>query len=267
MKVSLISFLLTINLANAQVNTNTNSMGSANSLVAAWESSGRATNFSSQVNSKNSFFEASAVNLYGIKELTTFSASFAKRINENNTLMFSAARMNNQAFAEQSFETGVAKRLSPKFCAGVKVEYKEWILEDSRYTNSHALIPEVSLLVNALPSVCLGVVVNNPGRSGMKSTDIDRLPSTILTGVAAKISSKVLFGVSAETQSNSSLSVNAGLEYNYASQLILRAGFKSYPVCQSIGFQLKLSKYDLALAMESNAILGISSAVSLIINL
>jgi hypothetical protein len=246
---------------------NPTAIGSSNALIATWEPNGLSLNFASATNSKSSLIEASAYNRYSIKELTTFKAGLLKKINSNNCLLFSLSRLNNVAFAEQSFETGIAKRLSQKFCTGLKLEYRQWLLEDSRYTGSHAVIPEISFVVNALPSICLGVIVNNPVQTRINSSEIDRLPATILTGVAAKISSRLLFGISAETSTGSEISYNTGIEYKYAQQLMVRAGFSSYPVSQSFGFQLSISKYDLALAVESNPSLGISSAVSIVFHL
>jgi hypothetical protein len=268
MKTLLLVLLLTCALsASAQLSNEASALATGNALVGAWETSGDATNFSSLVNSKNTFIETSAFNRYSLKELTTLQASFAGRINSNNCLWISISKLNDNSFSEQTFVAGIAKRLSQKFCAGVKLEYKQWLLEDLKYTDSHALIPEASFVVSALPDISLGVVVSNPVRTGMNKAEEKPLSAVILTGVSAKISSKLTFGIAAQSTGDQSVSYNAGMEYRYAQYLMLRVGYKSYPVSQSFGFQLSISKYDLALAMETNPQLGLSSAVSIIFNL
>lgn len=239
------------------------SIAVSNSFVAARQPTGVPTNLAALIHQKKSFIEVTGINKYSITELNTVSAVFSKKINSNNSLLFAVSKTGNNSFSEQTAEAGISKQLMTRLSTGLKIKYNQWVLNDARYERRFAFIPEISLLVNALSNLNLGVVVRNPVRSRMGATEIKRLPAEIISGASATVSNKIKFSLSTITATELPAALLAGIEYEYVSQFTLRAGYRSYPPSHSFGCEFSLPRYNAALSIQTHQQLGISSAISL----
>jgi hypothetical protein len=237
-------------------------MAMSNSCVAL-QSPFALINKASTVNQKQSFFQLSAVNRYSLSELNSCFVSYSGKINSNNSVVLSIFKTLNKSFTEQFAEVSCSKRLATKFSAAVSMKYYQWKLNDSHYENSQSFIPEISLLVSALPSLNLGVIIRNPVRSRMNANEMKKLPAEIISGISVAVSNKISLSCSATANSTYPTSVQTGIEYIYAPQFIVRAGYNTFPVSQSFGCEFILSSFSTAVAIESNPQLGISSSISL----
>lgn len=243
--------------------TDARSVAVSNSFVAAGQETGIPLNIALLLNQNKSFVEVTAINKYSIKELTTLSAAFAKKINSNNSLFFAIARNGTNMFAEQIVDAAISKRIAAKFSTGVRLKYHQWKTNDSKYSNYQTFIPELSFHVNALSTINLGVIVRNPVRSRIDANEKKKLPAEIIAGVSALVSNKLIFSISSKSVTEKPSSVQAGIEYKYVSQFVLRAGYQSLPVSQSFGCELSLPNYNVAISIQTQSQLGLSSAISL----
>ena len=250
-----------------QLSVAATAVGTSQSFVADPHPQGMPINQAGLIHVAGSFVETTVLNKYSIKELTTVSAGGAIKFNSDNAISIVIAKTGNNSFTEQFVEGGVSKKLTQKLSAGIRLTYYQWNLSGDNYSDSRTWIPELSLLLNALPKIHLGAIIRNPSRSRMNSFEEKPLPATIQSGVTTTLSDKIKLSVSALSSTESDLSYNAGFEYNYSKELIVRTGINSLPLTQSFGFQLTLSKYSLSAAIQNNPNLGISSSVSFLFRL
>ena len=235
--------LFSLSVNGQQYLQDARSIATSTSFVAANHPIGTPENLATLINQKKSFIESTGINKYSISELNAFSLAYAKKLNDNNSLLLAFSNMGNNAFKEQFIELGISKRIMQKFSIGVKLKYNQWKPGDDKYQTRYALLPELSLMVTALPKLNLGVIIRNPVRSRMYALE-EKLPAAINTGASVRVSEKVTFCLASVTATGTPASVNAGLEYCYASQFTLRAGYQSYPPAQSFGCEFSLSKFD-----------------------
>ena len=205
-----------------------------------------------------------ASNKYLIKDLSPVFVAVSKSFNNNFAIITGIGRIGNNSFSENFIEAGIAKKLGQTFYAGIKIQYHQWILNDSYYQNSHAFIPSIGLFSNPLKNLFFGVVIRNPVRSRMNAIEKNKLPAEINPGISVKVSDKVLVALSVTQQSNLSLSTQFGLEYLFHPKLFFRVGCHTVPASESFGFGLKMKKINLDIALETHPILGNSSAIALI---
>ncbi len=267
LRITLLLILFAKCLPAQQYTTDARSLSVSNSFAASIQETGVPINIATILHQKNSFIEVTASNKYSLKELTTISASFVKKVNSNNSLLLSLSKTGTNVFSEQSVDAAISKRIATKFSTGVRLKYHLWTVNDSRYSKYQTLIPEISFLVNVLPNINLGVIVRNPVRSRIDAKEEKQLQAEIIAGASALISNKLIFSLASKSVSQSDNSFQAGIEYKYARQFILRTGFQSYPVSQSFGCELILSNYRLAIAIQTQSQLGMSSAISFTFNL
>jgi hypothetical protein len=212
---------------------------------------------------KNSFIETAATNRYYLPELTSYSVSCSKKIDDNNAVSLALARMGSSIASEQFVRLGISKRLAGKLSAGVAMQYHVWKLADAKYSGNHALIPEAGLLINVMNDLNFGVVVRNPVRVRMNATEEKPLPATLKTGMNIIVSDKINLLVSASSETGRPLSYGLAINYSYARVLTVRAGYHTEPASASLGFELKVMQLSITAAYSTLQLPGNCSALSL----
>jgi hypothetical protein len=233
-----------------------------NATVACIHTSGIPKNISLLPESENNYIVLSCTNKYFIKELSPVFLNVSKKLKNNFSVVVGVGRVGGESFAEQFFEGGVAKMLGPKFSVGLKFQYYQWVLNESHYNSSSAFIPEIDLYASPLKNLNFGVVIRNPVRSRMNTIE-NKLPAEINPGASYKISNKVLIAFSVKEKSDEPLSCQAGVEYEFHQKFSLRIGWHTLPVSESLGFCLKLSKFNIDYSIQSHPQLGYSSSLGL----
>lgn len=243
--------------------TNARENAIANATVGCTSTYGIPTNIAALEWNKNSFISCTVSNKYFIEDLSPVSIAVSKRFNNLFSIEAALCRMGNRNFAEQFIETGISKKLGPKFSAGIKICYHQWIINESNYSNSGVFIPEAGFFVSPFQTINVGVVIRNPVRVRMNAIEQKKLPARIHSGISVKISQKVLFACSLNQQSDLPVSIRSGIEYYFHPKLIIRAGYHTQPASETFGFGLCLSRLQIDLSGETHPLLGISSSITL----
>ncbi len=265
----LFSFLIITNLNSfAQLQrVDVRDLAMGNATVGCIPSYGPAKNSSYIQSDKKSIINLTASNNFFIKDLSPAFLSFYKSFNERTAIYSDIGKIGNKSFSEQFIETGISKKLGQKFYASILIQYHQWIINESIYENSHALVPLVGLFTIPIKNLCFGVLIRNPVRVRMNAIEQNKLPVEINTGISYKVSEKVLIAISAKQRSQQVLSTHLGLEYIFHSNLYFRFGWQTLPVSESFGFGLKLNRIYLDMAIKTHPTLGNSSSVSLTFSL
>ena len=265
----LFSFLTITNLNSfAQLQKiDVRDLAMGNSTVACMPTYGLAKNSSYIQSDKKSIINLTVSNNFFIKDLSPVYVSFYKSFNDRTAIFSGIGKMGNKSFSEQFIETGIAKKLGQKFYASISIQYHQWIINESLYENSHALITTICAFANPIKNLCFGVLIRNPVRVRMNAIEQNKLPAEINIGISCKISEKVLFAISANQQSQKDLSTQLGIEYIFHSNLYFRFGWQTLPVSESFGFGLKMNRIYLDMAIKTHPTLGNSSTVGLTFSL
>ena len=197
-----------------------------------------------------------------VKELSSCQTSVLHSTKNNLLLYAGIGRMGTSVFAEQFYEAGIAHRLSKNIVAGLKFRYYQWIVRESGYSGSSAILPDINLSYYPNERIAFGVIIRNPVRSRMSANASERLPTTQLAGLSYTLSRKINLALAGK-QADKILSLHSGIEYQTRDWVFLRAGLQSSPLCQSFGFGIKHKKLFLDAGIQIGSPAGKSSGISL----
>jgi hypothetical protein len=238
----------------------------SNSTVATAPAYGIPVNNAIINNSIKTNISATVLNKYYLSELSSASIGYIKNFNSTTGISFGIACTGTKAASEQSAAIGIAKKVNSKVSIGIKASFHRWQFEDSYYPVSQTILPEVHVVASPIKKLCLGVIIRNPVRSRMNAIE-QKLPATIISGFSYLISDKVTLASSLTQKSNDTFSIQSGVEYMFHSKIFIRAGWQTYPLSQSFGFGLNISKFFIDVSIQTQQHLGNNSSVSLIFNL
>jgi len=244
-------------------NSDARDMAMGNASVACLPTSGFSKNMAFIPQERKSFLCMNVMNKYFIKDLSPVFLSFIKSFNGTFSVNAGIGRMGNDKFSEQMIETGIAKKLSDKFFAGIKIEYHQWAFSDGNYSNSHTFIPSVGLYTNPIKNLSLGVIIRNPVRSRMNAIETNKLPAQINPGFSLKVSEKIKIACSVTQQNDRPLATQFGMEYSFHPRLFFRCGWQTVPVSESFGFALLLDRMFIDLSLQTHPLLGNSYSMAI----
>ncbi len=137
-------------------------LGMGNATVGCMPTYGLVKNPSYIQSDKKSIINLTVSNNFFIKDLSPAFVSIYKSFNDRTAIFSEIGKMGNKSFSEQFIETGISKKLGQKFYASILIQYHQWIIIESIYENSHALVPLVGLFTIPIKNLCFGVLIRNP---------------------------------------------------------------------------------------------------------
>jgi hypothetical protein len=166
-------------------------------------------------------------------------------------------------------ETGAGlvygRKLGTKLDMGAGFHYHE--IRISSYGNASAISFETGAILHLTEKLHTGFHIDNPvgGKFGEESQE--KLPSVYTIGFGFDASEKFYTSIEIEKEEDQPVNVNAGLEYKFIPQLVLRAGISSATssAWAGVGFIVKTFRIDVMTGYHPQ--LGISPGLLILFNL
>lgn len=203
-------------------------------------------------------------NKYGLKELGTVSLALSYP-NELLSAGVNISSFGYDSYRESMLRLFVGKSLTDKWCVGISIQYAmlqtelheqrpQYLSTDVGVVYSPVEKLLVTLLIMDLPSVAIKKEI----------TDIESfIGYSLQVGFQWEVFNNMLIAGNAETNKQTTLTGNIGLEYQLIDHFHVRAGIKATPLMPSLGVGYQFSGFTVDVATLYHPILGMSTGIGL----
>lgn len=203
-------------------------------------------------------------NKYGLKELGTVSLA----VSFPNELLSTGVNISSfgyDRYRESMFRFFVGKSLADKWSVGISIQYSmlqtELLEERPQYLSVDAGVVYspvekllVTLLIMDLPSVAIKKEI----------TDTETIIGySLQVGFQWKVINNLLIAGTVETNKQTTLTGNVGIEYLLLDHFKVRAGIKATPLLPSLGVGYRFGGFTVDVATVYHSVLGMSTGVGL----
>lgn len=168
------------------------------------------------------------------------------------------------AYNETAAEFAYAKKLGQKVDIGLGFNY--FSLQASGYGATSSITFNAGTVLHLTDAVQAGVHVYNPLGMKIGKTGEEKLPSIYSVGLGYDASEQLFIGAEIIKAEDEPLSVNAGLQYKFADNLIARGGISSATSVYYIGFGIQLKNLRLDATASFHPYLGVTPGLLFIYN-
>ncbi len=175
----------------------------------------------------------------------------------------SAKYMGYKNFNENQIGLAYGRRLGKKVDIGVQFNYYGYRVPS--YNSDNAVNFEIGALVHLTDKLNAGLHVYNPIGGNFSKTD-EKLTSAYKFGLGYDASEKFFVSAELVKEENFPVSMNAGVQYQFAKQFFARAGIASANTVGYAGLGLAWSSLRLDISASYHQQLGVSPGLLLIYN-
>lgn len=221
------------------------------------------SNQASLASLKTSAFAAFGERRFMLADLSAYTAIAALPV-QGGAFEIQADYFGSASFSETQIGFGYGRKISSKVDAGVKFNYET--VRVSGYRTVTSVNFEGGFIFHVSDKLHTGIHIYNPTSSKLGKTGSEKLASVYVVGVGYEVSETLFISGEMVKHEDQPASVNAGLQYNLAKSVFVRAGTSannnSYV---SIGLNLDFGRIDLNTAYHSQ--LGFTPGILLLFNL
>jgi len=200
-------------------------------------------------------FLLSALNNYAANiGLTTTSGNFGIKAN-----YFGFSDYN-----ETQLGLAYGRKLGNKVDIGVQFNYNR-ISISSGYGNASAISFELGTILHLTEKINAGFHVNNPVGGKFGKNQEEKLSSVYAFGLGYEASEKFFISAEIEKEEDRPVNVNAGFQYKFIQQLLVRAGISTATSAVWIGAGITLKSFRVDITTSYNEQLGISPGLMFIV--
>ncbi|MEO8148813.1 MAG: hypothetical protein ABI723_14305 [Bacteroidia bacterium] len=193
---------------------------------------------------------------YGLSELSLNAFAVAVPVKDVGTFSLSATYFGYKLYNEQKIGLAYARKFGDNISGSLQFDYLATNINDEYYGNQSAFAVEAGFRAKLLPNLDLGFHVYNPTRAKMADYTDERIPTVMKLGLCYHFNDKVLFAVEAEKTSAAKNIFKAGIEYQIAKPLYLRAGIATNQTTGYFGFGLNLKQIKINFTASFHETLG-----------
>jgi len=193
---------------------------------------------------------------YGLSELSLNAFAVAVPVKDVGTFSLSATYFGYKLYNEQKIGLAYARKFGDNISAGLQFNYIGTNISDEYYGNKSAFTVEAGFRAVLLPKLILGVHIYNPTRAKLADYTDERIPTVMKLGLCYHFNDKVLFAIEAEKASAAKNIFKAGIEYQIAKPLYLRAGIATNQTAGYFGFGLSLKQIKINFTASFHETLG-----------
>ena len=210
---------------------------------------------------KNSSLGVYAENKFGIQELNSGTIAFAMPTKKKGSFGLSYYGFNNSSyFMKQKFGFAYAIKLTKKMSAGIGINYMRTQIADASTDNS--LFGEIGVLYYMGEKTAVAAHILNPSAQDYQEYPNEKIPTVMRLGFAHQFTNKVFTSIEIETGSFSKYIFKGGISYDLNEVFSLQLGFKTLPVTNSFGLQIKTKKLLFNLSLQYMQVLDASPGIS-----
>jgi hypothetical protein len=209
---------------------------------------------------KNASVGAYGERRFMLNELSLYQLAIAVPTNSGN-FGIHAGYFGFSDYNESEMGLAYARKLGSKVDIGVQFNYND--IQASGYGNSSAINFEIGTVFHLTDKLNAGVHAYNPvgGKFGKSE---EKLASIYTVGLGYEASSKFLMSAEIEKEENQPVSINAGMQYKFLPQFMIRAGIVTNTSVLYGGASLFLKTFRLDVVASYHPQLGVTPGLLLI---
>jgi long-subunit fatty acid transport protein len=165
-------------------------------------------------------------------------------------------------YNETQIGLAYARKLGSKMDVGVQFNYNG--VRIAGYGNASAISFELGSVFHITDKLRTGFDINNPVGGKFGKDQQEKLPSVYTFGFGYDASEKFFFSAEVIKEEDQPVNVNAGLQYKFISQLMVRAGMSSATSSAWIGLGLSFRSFRLDVTTSYHPQLGLSPGLLLL---
>ncbi len=211
----------------------------------------------------------SAAGVYGerkflLSELNNYSAAIGLTTNSGNF----GINLNYSGFADYNeSQAGLAygRKLGNKIDVGAQINYTA-ISIAAGYGNASAISFELGTILHVTDKLNTGIYCRNPVGGKFGKNQLEKLASVYGFGIGYEASEKFFISAEIEKEEEQPVNMNAGFQYKFIEQLLVRAGISSAMSTAWLGVGVLLKSFRLDVTTNFHPQLGITPGVLFLFN-
>lgn len=163
-------------------------------------------------------------------------------------------------------QTGLAyaRKLGKKIDVGVQFNYQG--LRIAGYGNASAISFELGTILHLTDQLHAGIHVSNPVGGKFGKNQQEKLSSVYAVGLGYDASEKFFISAEIEKEEGQPINVNAGLQYKFIPQVLVRVGMSSATSSAWVGVGLTIKSFRVDITTSYHPQLGITPGMLLLFN-
>jgi hypothetical protein len=210
----------------------------------------------------------SSVGLYGerrflLNELNNYTATIGLTTKTGNF----GIKANYSGFSDYNeTQLGIAygRKLGSRLDVGAQFNYSG--IQIAGYGNASAISFEAGTIFHVSEKLHAGVHVNNPVGGKFGKEQQEKLTSVYSFGLGYDASSKFFIIAEIEKEEDQPINVNAGFQYKFIPQLLVRAGMSSATSSAWLGVGVTLRSFRFDITSSYHSQLGLTPGLLFIFN-
>lgn len=211
----------------------------------------------------------SAAGVYGerrflLSELNNYIAAIGLITNSGNF----GVKANYSGFTDYNeTQLGLAygRKLGSKLDIGAQFNYNSVSIAND-YGSATAISFELGTILHLTDKLNAGLHINNPIGGKFGKDQQEKLSSVYGFGIGYEASEKFFISTEIEKEEDQPVNVNAGFQYKFIPQLLVRAGMASATSSAWLGLGLTLKSFRLDVTTSYHPQLGITPGVMMLFN-
>ncbi len=209
-----------------------------------------------------------SIGVYGerrflLSELNNYTAAVGLPTNSGNF----GLKINYAGFEDYNeTQLGLAysRKLGNKIDVGLQFNYNS--IRVSSYGNSSAISFELGSVLHITEKLHAGLHIDNPVGGKFGKDNQEKLSSVYGFGIGYDASEKFLVSAEIEKEEDQPVNVNAGFQYKFIPQLLVRAGMSSATSSAWLGLGLTVKSFRLDVTTSYHPQLGITPGILMLFN-
>ena len=168
-------------------------------------------------------------------------------------------------YNETQLGLAYGRKLGTKIDVGVQFNYNG--IRVAGYGNASAISFELGMILHLTDKLNAGVHVSNPVGGKFGKDQQEKLASVYAVGLGYEASDKFFISAEIEKEEDQTVNVNAGLQYKFLPQLLVRVGMSSATSSAWIGLGLSMKSFRIDVTTSYHPQLGITPGLLFLISL
>lgn len=210
----------------------------------------------------------SAAGVYGerrflLSELNNYTATIGLTTNSGNF----GVKANYSGFSDYNeTQLGLAygRKMGNKVDIGAQINYQS--IRINSYGNASAVSFELGTILHLTDKLHAGLHATNPVGGKFGKDQQEKLSSVYSFGIGYEASDKFLVSTEIQKEEDQPVNVNAGFQYIFIPQLLVRAGMSSATSAAWLGLGLTIKSFRLDVTTSYHPQLGITPGVLMLFN-
>ena len=200
---------------------------------------------------------------YLLSELNYYTAAVALPTSSGN-FGLQTGYFGFSDYNETQIGLAYGRKLGSKLDLGVQFDYNS--LQIAGYGNSSAISFQIGAIMHLTEKLNAGFHAYNPVGGKFGKDNEEKLASVYTAGMGYEASEKFFVSAEIQKEENKPVSVNAGMQYKFIPQLMVRGGICSGTSLVYVGIGLQLKTFRLDITTSHHPQLGITPGLLLLFN-